>query len=193
MPPTTPSTPPSTIKIDGTLKNFLEPNEQPLAVVHRHIIGIIGLYLGVLAGIAAVVAFFALVTPDLFDNLSNQSWRFLLAGIVLALAVLILFLFVATYVYRQSRLMITDRNLVQIWQRSLFIRKVSRLSIATVEDVSSDQRGILATIFNYGTLLIQTAGELENFEFKTCPDPNRYAGVIIASRQAYAESLKEKP
>lgn len=172
---------------------MLEPNERPLAVVRRHVIGIIGLYLGVLAGAAAIIAFFTLVTPDLFDNLSNQSWRFLLAGIILALAILILFLFVATYVYRQSRLMITDRNLVQIWQKSLFIRKVSRLSIATVEDVSADQRGILATIFNYGTLLVQTAGKLENFEFKTSPDPNRFAGQIIAARQAYAESLQEKP
>lgn len=171
---------------------MLEPDEQPLAVVHRHIIGIIGLYLGVIVGILVVIIFFTLVTPDLFDNLSKESWRFLLAGIVLALAILLLFLFVATYVYRQSRLMITDRNLVQIWQKSLFIRKVSRLSIATVEDVSADQRGILATIFNYGLLLIQTAGKMENFEFKTCPDPNKYAGQIIAAREAYAESLKEQ-
>ena len=185
--------PPEPIKLDASLRAMLEPDEQPLAVVRRHIIGVIGLYLGVFAGIVALIGFFVMVTPNLFDNLSGESWRFLLAGIVLALTVLILFLFVATYVYRQSQLMITDRNLVQVWQRSLFIRKVSRLSIATVEDVSADQRGILATIFNYGTLLVQTAGEMENFEFKTCPDPNKYAGQIIAAREDYAESLKENP
>lgn len=191
MLPNTPS--PPIIVTDSTLRNMLEPGEQPLAVVHRHVIGIIGLYLGVLAGIIVIVIFFALVAPDLFDNLSKQSWRALLGGIVFAVAILTLFLFVATYVYRQSRLFITDRNLIQITQTSLFIRNVVRVSIANVEDVSAEQRGILATLFNYGNLLIQTAGARPNFTFKTCPDPNRYANRINEARQAYAESLKETP
>ena len=43
---------------------------------------------------------------------------------VITVAFLVLVLFVATYVYRSSRLIITDLNLVQITQKSLFIRKV---------------------------------------------------------------------
>jgi uncharacterized membrane protein YdbT with pleckstrin-like domain len=82
--------------------------------------------------------------------------------------------------------------LVQIIQKSLFIRKISRLSFSNVEDVTAEQRGILASIFNYGTLLIQTAGTEDNFEFKYCPTPNKYADEIIEARQRYARSLEEE-
>lgn len=173
--------------------DMLEPNEQIIAVVHRHIIGVVGLYLGVIGALIAILLFVATVTPNIFGNLSNQSYRLLLGGIVLAVAILIFFLFVSTYVYRQSRLIITDRSLVQMIQKSLFIKKISRLNFANVEDVSAEQRGILSTIFGYGTLRIQTAGASENFIFNFCPNPNKYADIIIEARQLYAESLQEEP
>jgi len=47
-------------------------------------------------------------------------------------------------------------------------------------------------MFGYGTLLIQTAGTLENFEFSYCPDPTRYADQIIEARESYAASLEEE-
>lgn len=196
MPPQTPPIQPpplptAQVSSPGSNSDMLESDEQILVVVRRHPIGIVGLYLGILAALIAIVVFFASVTPDLFSNLSKESYRLLLGGIVLAVTILIFFLLVSTYVYRRSRLIVTDRSLVQITQRSLFIKKVSRLNFANVEDVSAEQRGILATIFNYGTLLIQTAGALDNFEFTLCPNPNKYADQIIEARQLYADSLRE--
>ncbi|MBI2588964.1 PH domain-containing protein [Candidatus Saccharibacteria bacterium] len=192
-PPPQPPSLPSAQAQPSTSGDMLEPDEQLIDIVRRHPIGIVALYLGVFTALIVIIVFFALITPDLFDSLSKESYRFLLGGIILALAVLILFLFVSTYVYRQSRLLITDRSLVQVVQKSLFIRKISRLNFANVEDVSAEQRGILATIFNYGTLVIQTAGALDNFIFPLCPNPNKYADEIIEARQRYADSLKEIP
>ncbi len=190
MPPTTP--PPIPSAEATKYAEFLTPSETMLAIVHRHPIGLIGLYLAALIGIIVVIGFFVLVTPNLLDNLFKQSSRALLGGIIFAVAILIFFLFVSTYVYRQSRLIITNKSLVEINQVSLFIRKVARLSMSNVEDVNSDQRGILATFFNYGTLTIQTAGEMDNFVFKYCPTPVKYADIILEARQAYAESLQEE-
>jgi hypothetical protein len=56
-----------------------------------------------------------------------------------------------------------------------------------VEDVSAEQKGFLPTFFNYGTLVVQTAGEMENFVFPYCPNPNKYADRILDARQAYAD------
>jgi hypothetical protein len=185
-----PAAPPQVI--DKTLIGLLEPGEEMITVVRRHPIGIIIIYLEALLGVAALVTLAIFVAPDIFTDLSTQTNRAIVGGTIFALAMLIFVLFVATYVYRQSRLLITDRSLVQVMQRSLFIRKVSRLSISNVEDVSAEQRGILPTILNYGTLIIQTAGELDNFIFPTCPDPNKYAHIIIEARQAYAQKLEEE-
>lgn len=193
MPPSDASTPPAEPPpiTDKTLANLLEPGEHMITVVRRHPIGIIIIYLEALLGVGALATLAILIAPDVFNDLSTQTNRLIVAGTILAVAILVFVLFVATYVYRQSRLLITDRSLVQVMQRSLFIRKVSRLSLSNVEDVSAEQRGILATILNYGVLIIQTAGEMENFMFPTCPDPNRYARRILEARQAFAEEHEE--
>jgi hypothetical protein len=81
-------------------------------------------------------------------------------------------------------------HLAQITQRSLVNRKISQLSLANVEDSHAEQRGILPTIFNYGTLTIQTAGEMENFIFTLCPNPTKYAEEILEAHQNYARELE---
>lgn len=184
-----PPTDPPPIK-DRDLWSLLEPGEQMIVVVHRHPIGILILYFEALLGLAALTALAIFIAPSIFNDLSTETNRLIVAGTIFAVAILVFVLFVATYVYRQSRLLVTDKSLVQIMQRSLFIRNISRLSMSNVEDVTSEQKGILATIFNYGTLTIQTAGKIENFIFPTCPDPNKYAHQILEAREAYAQSLE---
>ncbi|PJE65121.1 hypothetical protein COU91_03330 [Candidatus Saccharibacteria bacterium CG10_big_fil_rev_8_21_14_0_10_47_8] len=170
---------------------ILTAGEQMVFIVRRHLIGILIIYLEALAGIGALLAFAYLVFSSFFNSLSPDAYRLVLAAVVLAMAFLVFILFVATYIYRQSRLLVTDKNLIQIVQRGLFSRKVSRLSMANVEDASAEQRGILATILNYGTLTVQTAGERENFVFYYCPTPDKFASGIIEAHQAYVDSLQE--
>lgn len=171
---------------------ILTPGEHMVLIVPRHIIGIVIIYLEAVAGVAALLAFGYLVFSSFFSSLSPQAYRLVLAGIVLALAFVVFILFVATYIYRQSRLLVTDKNLIQVVQRGLFSRKVSRLSMANVEDASAEQKGILATILNYGTLTVQTAGERENFTFYYCPTPDKFASKIIEAHQAYVDELHEE-
>ncbi len=170
----------------------LDPDEHVVKIVKRHIIGIVFIYIEALAGITALLALVFVLAPDAFKDLSGNSFNLFVGIVFFAVALLALVLFVATYVYRQSELLVTDKNLVQVLQRSLFNRKVSRLSMSNVEDVTADQRGILATIFNYGTLMIQTAGEMDNFVFIYCPNPNKYAEIVLDARQAYARSIQEE-
>ncbi len=173
-------------------EDLLEPGEQVVVVVRKHPIGIVGIYVEALVGLLVVFGLFLAIAPDFFNGLSDQAYKVLVGIIIFGLAVLILFLFIATYVYRQSRLIVTDRSLVQILQKSLFIRKISRLSMSNVEDVTAEERGMLSTIFDYGTITVQTAGTLENFIFPYCPTPAKYADQIIEARQRYARALEEE-
>jgi membrane protein YdbS with pleckstrin-like domain len=181
--------------IDGLSKNraedMLEPDESVLTVVHRSAIGLLGIYLVAVIAVAAITTLVIILSPGTFDTSSQSISGALSAIIILSAILLVLILFTATYVYRQSRLLVTNKSLVQVMQRTLFIRKVSRLSMSNVEDVNEEQRGILASIFNYGTLTIQTAGTEDNFIFTLCPNPTQLADRIIEARQAYAKSLEE--
>ena len=172
--------------------DMLEPGESILTVVHRSLVGLVAIYLVAIVAVGAVVVLFITLSPDTFDTSSNNISPQLSAIIIVAAILLVLILFTATYVYRQSRLLITDRSLVQIMQKTLFNRKVSRLSMSNVEDVNEEQRGIVSSIFNYGTLTIQTAGTEDNFVFTLCPNPTQLADRIIEARQAFAKSVQEE-
>lgn len=193
MPPqnTVPPQAPPPIAPDPIAKDLTEPGERTIDIVRRHPIGLIFIYIEALAGVLALAALLIFVAPDSFKNMSASGSRLLIAGVIFAVAILTFVLFVATYVYRQSRVIITDKSLVQVLQKSLFFRDVSRLSFSNVEDVTAQQHGILATVFNFGTLEVQTAGEMDNFLFPTCPDPNKFAHEILEARQAYARSVEE--
>ena len=171
---------------------MLEEGESILKVVHRSFIGLISIYLVVIAAITAMFVLLVTISPNAFDTSSTSISPQLMAIIVLGSVLLVLVLFTVTYIYRQSKLLVTDRSLVQIMQKSLFNKKVSRLSMSNVEDVSEEQRGILASIFNYGTLMVQTAGTLENFIFTMCPNPSGLADRIIEARQDYARKIEEQ-
>jgi uncharacterized membrane protein YdbT with pleckstrin-like domain len=192
-PPQPPAAPPP---LHGVSKradeDMLEPGECILTVVHRSLIGLVGIYLVAILAVAAIFGLFITLSPDTFDTSSQTISPALSAIIILGAILLVLILFTATYVYRQSRLLVTDKSLVQVIQKTLFIRKVSRLSMSNVEDVNEEQRGILASLFGYGTLTVQTAGTEDNFIFTLCPSPARLADRIIEARQAYAKSLEEE-
>jgi hypothetical protein len=172
--------------------DLLNRDERVVTIVHKSVVGLVYIYLEAFAAVVALLALSILAFPDIFSSLSANSNILLMAGIVFSIALVFFILFIATYVYRQSKLIVTDQNLIQILQGGLFARKISRLSVSNVEDVTADQHGFLPTIFNYGTLIVETAGEMRNFIFPYCPNPNRFADQILDARQAYADRSAEK-
>lgn len=57
--------------------------------------------------------------------------------------------------------------------------------MANIEDVTAEQNGILAELFGFGTLKAETAGERSNFHFLYCPEPNKYAQIILHARERF--------
>jgi uncharacterized membrane protein YdbT with pleckstrin-like domain len=171
--------------------DLLNHDENVVTIIHKSIIGLVYIYIEAFAAVVALLALAVLAFPDLFSSLSANSNVLLMSAVVFSIALIFFILFIATYVYRQSKLIVTDQNLIQILQGGLFSRKISRLSVSNVEDVTADQHGFLQTIFGYGTLTVETAGEMKNFIFPYCPNPNKYADQILDARQAYANRLEE--
>ncbi len=171
------------------IAHVLLPDEKLLFVLRRHIIGIIYIYLQVLGSVLAILAIGFFAAPTIFDSLSDNAFRVILALGVMAIALMVFILLIATYVYRLSMLIVTDISLVQVVQSGLFVRKVSRFTMSDVEDVTAEQKGIMATLFNYGTLTVQTAGTTDNFLFTYCPNPNKYAHDILVASQGQPDEI----
>lgn len=83
-----------------------------------------------------------------------------------------MFLFTQFVNYYLDVVIVTDRRIVEAVQDGLFSRSVSELDLARVQDVTSEVRGFVATMFNYGKVTVQTAGEVEHFAFEKIYNPH---------------------
>lgn len=110
----------------------------------------------------------------------------LLGGLVTILA--IIGTAIGAYLYQSNVVLVTSEKLAQVLYRTIFDRKISQLSIGDVQDVTVSQNGILARLFDYGTLIIETAGEQSNYTFTFTPKPYEAAKAIIF---AHEENLKK--
>lgn len=89
----------------------------------------------------------------------------------IALVLTLIGTLIGVFLYRSNVIYVTSEKIAQVLYTSLFNRKISQLSIGDVQDVTVTQKGILAHIFNYGVLVIETAGEQQNYTFTFVPDP----------------------
>jgi len=166
--------------------DILEGSEHVIVTIKKHWAGVVGIYLAAILVVTALVTLGFYVLPQM--GLSKESQTLLVAGLLAVGAILIFILMTIVYVYNQSKIILTDLALVQTLYLSLFNKKISRLSMSNVEDVSAEQKGIVSNMLGYGTLFVQSGGQEDNFVFKYCPMPNVYAERILEARQKYAEA-----
>jgi hypothetical protein len=73
---------------------------------------------------------------------------------------------------------VTDKQIVDVDWYSVTSHKLSSAAVVKVQDVASRRNGVLAGIFDYGDVTIQTAGELPNFDFTNVPHPQLVVNKI---------------
>lgn len=91
--------------------------------------------------------------------------------------------FIAVFLYTSNVIFVTSEKIAQVLYISLFNRKISQLSIGDVQDVTVTQNGVMAHLFNYGTLVIETAGEQENYKFSYVPEPYQVSKLIVGAHE----------
>ncbi len=169
--------------------NKVDDDEKLLAIIKRHPFGIIKLYFQVFIALSVAGGLIYYLLPDLVsrdDNPGLYAIIGLLAVVVFGFMMLITG--IATILYNKNQLVITDKTITQTLQVSLFDKKTSQLSVSSVEDVTANNNGFFPTIFGYGRLLIETAGEQENFHFDYCPHAEHYAKLVLEARQEFMGS-----
>lgn len=74
---------------------------------------------------------------------------------------------------------VTERRLIDIQQRGIFVRRIAEQSLLRVQDVTARQKGFWQHFFNYGLIYIETAGREQNFELQNIPRPTDVATTIM--------------
>lgn len=169
----------------------LRPGERVICEIKRHPFGILSMYFsGLVAIVVAIVL--AAFAPQIIST-GNDISGVALVGAGIVIVGVLLMLWVATFVYWQNRWVITDDSITQITQDGLFGRRVSQLSMESLEDVTIDKSGIIQTMLNFGTLRAETAGEHSKFMFPFCPDPATYARKILEVHETFIHQSRHQP
>lgn len=74
--------------------------------------------------------------------------------------------------------LVTNLHVIDIDLSGILYRQISQAKIEKIEDVTYKQSGFIRSLFNYGDVNVQTAGEEENIEYDRVPRPAKVAEII---------------
>ena len=124
------------------------------------------------------------VNPEVFEGIITN---FLIVGVsAYALFIIALLLYGFTDYYLDVYI-VTNQRIVDIKQNGFFRREIAELHLHQVQDVKARVKGAFPTLMHYGDIHIQTAGEKDNFFFKSIPHPYRVSKMIINLHESHIE------
>ncbi len=150
-----------------------DKDEEIVLVLRQHLITQVKellIIIGTIILIPALLSFsgFLSALPDKFIGAFNIFWIVLAFGMI---SKTFLIWFFNVYI-------ITDERVIDVDFTSMISHDISSAKIENIEDVTASTAGPLAAIFDYGTILIQTAGEKTEFEFGDVPQPSKVTKLL---------------
>lgn len=161
-----------------------DPDEKIVLIVRRTLFGILPYFAFALAVFIGYIFFLYQIglNPGRYSHFGVPMLVISATG-VLVLVYTIVYLVIN--IYRNNTLTLTTESIVQRLQLTPFANKVSQLALDDIEDVSVAQPGFLASLFNYGTITVETAGEQQNFVFPLASNPSYVSNKIITTKEAF--------
>ncbi len=155
-----------------------EQDEKIISVIRKHWFNylIFFIFAVIMMIPIVVVLVYWFLNPDIFiASLRSIMILIISAYILSSLAILL----IGIVDYYLDIYILTDKRIVDINQVGLFNRQISEVHLHQIQDVNAKVQGFFETIFHFGDVNIQTAGEQSNFIFSTVPHPYTIAKRIL--------------
>lgn len=156
--------------------------------IRHHPVGLIILFLEVITAYAITLSLISFFLPGIaqlvgasLSSIGPIVGIFMLASCLLG----VIALFFASRNYLSGRLILTDFNMVHIFRSGLFGSKVSELPMSDIKDVIIRNSGPLCSLFNYGTIIVETPEGQDDFIFTYTPDPEICAKAVNDCKLEY--------
>ncbi len=82
---------------------------------------------------------------------------------------------------------LTNHRIVSAEQHYFFSRHVSTLELEHIQDITIEMNGVIETVIGYGTIRVQTAGELQEFVIDDAAHPEDYKQKIYEAQRMALE------
>ncbi|MFC1598469.1 PH domain-containing protein [Patescibacteria group bacterium] len=156
-----------------------QKGEKLILFIRRHWIVIIGHYLLYISlGLIPVGLYFFIkyAEPSYLTGAFTYPLLLLLGS--LYYLYILLFFFNAFLDYYLDVWIVTNKRIINIEQKGLFNRVIAEHELDKIQDVTGEQKGVFATIFSFGDVSVQTAGEVPMFIFRQVDNPFEVAKTI---------------
>lgn len=150
-----------------------EKGEQVVLIVRSHwIVTIPYFFLAVLVFILPFVL--ASLMPTFFSSIA------LLISLVITSVLVSLGITVSTFVkWFYTVHIITDQRVVDLDFTSIMNHSMAEAQLEKIEDVTHKQLGVIGSIFDVGSVYIQTAGAQNEIEFSNVPRPREIHDILF--------------
>ncbi len=101
-------------------------------------------------------------------------------------ALFALVLIYVSLIYWLDKVIITNVRIIHIDWKYLTIRDESEAFLSDIQDVQTEEKGILAKfwIFDYGLIRLDTPSSYVTIEFKDAPDPENIRKYIFSMKNS---------
>lgn len=154
-----------------------EPDEKILLLLRAHFITNI-LWIITALILAFIPIGIGVLGIDIRSFLSFFPERYFLVLTIFYYLLILTYALVNFITWYYNVFLVTQRRIVDIDFSDIVYHNVALTKLSLVEDVHYTQIGFIASLFNFGDLFVQTAGELKNFEALKVPRPNDAVNII---------------
>jgi len=168
---------------------MLEADEEIVIFARRHWVAFLGnLLLGVFLYLMPIVVLILLAVY--LPSIYTSSWRAIMVVFAsIYYLIMTAFIFLQWISYYFDIIIVTNKRVVDIVQEGLFNRRITEIPLLRVQDVTGEIKGFFQTLFGYGNVVVETAGEgTLNLKFKDIPNPLE----ISAKIQKLHDACREK-
>ena len=140
-----------------------------------------------------IVTIVMMVFPSVFSLVPIFSFfpmRYAFVFVIFWYLITFIFAFESFLSWYFNVFILTDERLIDIDFNNLIDKKYSEAKIEMIQDVSVKTVGVSQTMFNYGTVLVQTAAEIPNIVLEKIPSPNLVLKVLEEMR--HEEEMENK-
>jgi membrane protein YdbS with pleckstrin-like domain len=126
----------------------------------------------------AIGLFFAPILFSLVPFFNFLPARFSVAALILWYLLVTGFVIESVLTWFFNVYIITDERIIDVDFLSLIYKNISAAKIDNIEDVTAETGGAVRSIFNFGTVKIQTAGANAEIAFEDVPHPSKVTRLL---------------
>lgn len=155
-------------------------DEKVMFLTRRHLMSMFSVSLLIIFLFLIPIVFFILIFRGYPGFVASQAFNFALIIASIYYLVMITYAFINWINYYYNVCIITDRFIIDINQQGIFNRFITEINLISVQDVSANIKGFLPTVFGYGDVIAETAGEnTKSYILENVPNPVELANRIL--------------